>query len=362
VRYGIAGVLLVVGIVFRLLEGPGGGYRPSVLPLGWTADGSLLFVHQEEEGGYDWRDYSCGGSGVYVLAEGSAPRPLFTGGRWCDSVPFPGAGMMRLSSDGRTAFSTGRSSKDCGEIVAADIPRKRSKVVWRECSAIMDDAAVSPDGRWLVARRSCSLRSGGGEPPQFLPHGCVDGDGRLSLAPFGGGAARSVGAAGLRSPVWSPDSRAILAEDDDKIVRVDLPTGEQRIVTEGYDPAWSPDGRWIAFTRLGRDGERSLYRLLIARADGSGERVLFTNREGWFANMETRTNGSPRTPLWSPDGQRIVFVRAHHRGGTLWSVRRDGTDLRRLTRPMPRMTHAPPSALSAAGGALSGRADAAAHL
>ena len=337
-RYGIAGVLLVlVAIVFRLLEGPGGGYRPSVLPLGWTADGSLLFVHHEEEGGYDWRDYSCGGSGVYALTEGSAPKPLFTGARWCDGVPFPGGGRMRLGRDGRTAFSVGRSSNDCGEIVAADIPRQQSKVIWRDCSAVMDEAAVSSDGRWVVAQRSCFLRSGGGEPPQILPRGCVDGDGRLSLTPLGGGATRSVGEAGLRGPVWSPDSRAILAEaPNGKIVRVDLATGEQRTVAEGYDPAWSPDGRWIAFAR--GEGKGFVSTLRIARIDGSGERVLFTDREGWFANMETRTNGSPRMPVWSPDGQTIVFVRAHHRGGTLWSVRRDGTRLRRLTRPMARMT------------------------
>jgi hypothetical protein len=227
----------------------------------------------------------------------------------------------------------------------------------------MDEAAVSPDGRWVVGQQSCSLRSGGGEPPQILPRGCVEGDSRLHVAPLRGGAARSIGTAELRSPVWSPDSRAILAErEDGRIVRVDLATGEQRTVAKGYDPAWSPDGRWIAFTRWEGGGKGFVSTLRVARIDGSGERALFTDQEGWFANMETRTNGSPRAPLWSPDGQRIVFVRAHHRGGTLWSVRRDGTDLRRLTRPIPRMTHAPPSALSAAGGALSGRADAAAHL
>lgn len=244
-----------------------------------------------------------------------------------------------MGRDGRTAFSVGRSSNDCGQIVAADIPRQQSKVIWRDCSSAMDEAAVSSDGRWVVARRSCSLRFGGGEPPQILPRGCVQGDGRLSLTPLGGGATRRVGTAGLRSPVWSPDSRAIMAEGEDgRIVRANLATGEQRTVVEGYAPAWSPDGRWIAFTRWEGGGKGFVSTLRIARIDGSGERVLFTDREDRFANMETRTNGSPRAPVWSPDGQTIVFVRAHHRGGTLWSVRRDGTDLRRLTRPMPRMT------------------------
>jgi Tol biopolymer transport system component len=229
------------------------------------------------------------------------------------------------------------SPHHCGEVVAADVRRQQFKTLWRDCSAMMDHAAVSPDGRWVVAQRSCSLRVGGGEPPQILPRGCVDGDSRLQVVSLRGGAARSVGAERLRRPVWSPDSRAILAEGEDgRIVRVDLATGEQRTVAEGYHPAWSPDGRWIAYVRLEQSGERSVYTLRIARADGSGERVLFADRESWFSNMETRTNGSPRTPVWSPDGRRVVFVQAHHRGGTLWSVRSDGTGLRQLTRPLPR--------------------------
>lgn len=71
-----------------------------------------------------------------------------------------------------------------------------------------------------------------------------------------------------------------------------LATGELRALTHGFDPALSPDGQWVAFTRGG--GDHGLY---VINVDGSGERRVFGERDGFWA------------PKWSPDGQRIVFVR-----------------------------------------------------
>ncbi|MCC6454109.1 MAG: PD40 domain-containing protein [Caldilineaceae bacterium] len=72
----------------------------------------------------------------------------------------------------------------------------------------------------------------------------------------------------------------------------DLATAELRLLTGGYDPAISPDGKQVAFTRVG--GQHGLY---LINVDGSNERLIFSERTQF------------RSPKWSPDGQYILFER-----------------------------------------------------
>jgi TolB protein len=57
-------------------------------------------------------------------------------------------------------------------------------------------------------------------------------------------------------------------------------------------PAWSPDGKQVAFT-TNRDGNYEIY---VMNADGSDPRNL------------TRHRGQDNFPAWSPDGKRVAFV------------------------------------------------------
>ncbi len=151
----------------------------------------------------------------------------------------------------------------------------------------------------------------------------------------------------------------------------------ERALTQGaldYNPAWSPDGNWIAFTSE-RNGSADLYRI---RTDGSGlerltddpafddqaafspesNQIVFvtTRADGkahlWILDVQTRRAkpltsgpGGDFRPAWSPDGKWIAFSSdresslpmakgrwEHLHLVDIYLVRPDGSGLKRLSR------------------------------
>jgi TolB protein len=83
------------------------------------------------------------------------------------------------------------------------------------------------------------------------------------------------------------------------------------------NPAWSPDGRWLAYSRQLRENVRELW---LVHPDGSQAHAL------------TKLDVESTAPAWSPDGNRIAFQ--SNRGSSrigLFVIGRDGRGLRRLT-------------------------------
>jgi Tol biopolymer transport system component len=162
-------------------------------------------------------------------------------------------------------------------------------------------------------------------------------------------------------------------------------TGLHRISANGIEPAWSPDGRLIAF-----QGEYSTYegagKLWVARADGSHARRLATSfgidaiawsprgREVAFVhNGRVRfvaVSGGSRPGFaglriaWSPDARRLAVVRALPRGAgeLLVVVGRDGRSAKSVAHapalaqvawaPRGEIAYAPASATPARGSAI----------
>lgn len=62
-----------------------------------------------------------------------------------------------------------------------------------------------------------------------------------------------------------------------------------------FEPAWSPDGQWIAYTTWSQADGGHIYRV---RADGRGRPEKLTRRGAFF-----------QQPAFSPDGRRIVALR-----------------------------------------------------
>lgn len=91
-------------------------------------------------------------------------------------------------------------------------------------------------------------------------------------------------------------------------------------------PSWSPDGERLVFARAERRGDDVESSLYIVSADGSAERVI--RRE-----PRRRTPVILTAPAWSPDGKRIAFTRitfGDEPGAAVYVMDADGKHGRRL--------------------------------
>jgi serine/threonine-protein kinase len=84
---------------------------------------------------------------------------------------------------------------------------------------------------------------------------------------------------------------------------------------DDFAPAWSPDGRTVAFHSY-LDGDEEVY---VMDADGSNLRKLTNN----FVN--------DREPTWSPDGWQIAFWSDSNGTWDIFVMNADGSERRRLT-------------------------------
>ncbi len=103
----------------------------------------------------------------------------------------------------------------------------------------------------------------------------------------------------VRNATISPTGKRALFEARGDIFSVPAENGIIRNLTETSGvaeryPAWSPDGRFIAYFS-DRTGE---YELTLRPADGKGEEQTITNLGPGFRYQ----------PQWSPDSKKIVFI------------------------------------------------------
>jgi len=146
----------------------------------------------------------------------------------------------------------------------------------------------------------------------------------------GSGVRRLTSTGDAFSPAWSPDGRRIAFERNRVEAGTQLwvtgPRGRhKRLLLSGLDggrfPSWSPDGLRIVFAADAARGTRQLF-VYDLRADAV-TRLTNPGRRRWSADE----------PAWSPRGDRIAFFRYNRRTGPeLSTIRTDGTALRRLTR------------------------------
>jgi hypothetical protein len=155
-------------------------------------------------------------------------------------------------------------------------------------------------------------------------------------------------------PAWSPDGRRIAFSRNFKIYIMDADGSNQTRLTntnnQEVGPDWSPDGQQIIFSLFESPGKSGIYVMntdgsgLTRLADGGwpawspdGQRIAFSRDP--FGLYVVNVDGSGLTRLsnegtwldWSPDGEQIAFTSSRHGNQEIYVVNADGSGLTRLT-------------------------------
>jgi len=305
-RWGACGLLTVMVLACALVGVARG--RDGVIAAGAPVRNGKIAIFTD---GY-LKVITPDGSGVRRLAGSGAP-----GLKPC-AYPTCFISTFVWSPDGtRLAFVRGnpgsgpgcqkncRSARGALFVINADgTGERRLSVCIRDCGGTLYDGSTnlswSPDSSNIV----------------FSPNG-------LGIVNVASGRVRRLGLSG-NNPAWSPDGRSIAYGVGAQLFTTNVlgrPSPRQLTQLPRFSVGsidWAPDGQTIVF-----DGPDSIY---TVRADGSQ-----------LTRLEAGGRGSgPGAPSWSPDGTKILYFNTPGKPGRftaeVWTMDASGADKTRIVR------------------------------
>lgn len=342
-----AGLVLVAAISFALLGGtlptlPGGNGGPNG-PVRTSTPSNVVITDPRAD--VPGRILYAKGGNIWVQSGAQARQLTNSGGNGThDSMP-------AWSPDGQFVFFV-RTTRERGTWPSGAELREYNLRVPRllriaadgsgEPEVALTGTVRSGSNRWSYFIREPSI-SPDGSTAAIVTDGPdpTQSDIVLKLVDLATGELTDPGlpqsqALGHQSPAWSPDGRFVLyvrnaregTRGTPAIFRYNVANGRsQAVTTAGYStPSWSRDGRFIAATRTSNFGTD----VVILDARNGVELLRVTDDESSFS------------PVWSPKGDAVAFLRVRHGVVDLHLVPLEGT--------APDWTIGEPIALTVAAG------------
>jgi TolB protein len=234
-----------------------------------------------------------------------------------------------------TGFPNGRASLSA--ITVTTVQTGVSQIVYRDKTSNALAGSWSPDGSKILFGIGPFAAFFDGFHSEFLnPADRPEGGAKVALVNADGTGFQELTAAEGNNafPSFAPDGKHFVyrtfSRDGNGLRVMDLTSRAVTNLTDGYDnfPLWSPRGDLIVFARLAG----GTYDIYTIKPDGSSLKRL-TNGKGNDAHM-----------TWSPDGEHIAFASsrmgfkdevvytdAPQPYGEIFVMRSDGTDVQQLT-------------------------------
>lgn len=305
-----------------------GDQRPT-----WSPDGTKVAISSGETGDYD----------IYVQNANGSERNRITDSLANETHPVWAPNGDRIAYISRAADGSSDIPPEL-QLGSSDIHVVNSDGSGRtnltNFPSLYRDLVWSPDGTKIAFVSNRDIRPAGlgiptpeGEPVlRSVRRGpdvyVMNADGtdqtRLTFDP-----------ASDTKPAWSPDGRTIafqsIRDGNSEIYFVDVATGALTRLTNNQvtdiDPTWSPDSTRIAFAtaRIQTEFQRQLQEGREAQpfanigsasfsslATGINFDIYVVDADGTDAfNLSNSPHSNETRPVWSPDGQYIAFDGAH---------------------------------------------------